>query len=622
MKRFVILGLILTLQAAWALGVPSSGAATLVLADHGHSAYRIVIADSASPSVRHGAEELRMFLEQMTGAALPIVSDREPPIETEILLGDNAHLEQAGIRVDRTPLGLEGYHLKTVGQRLVIAGGPQRGALYGVYGLLEDHLGCRWFTPEVSRIPRLERLEVPALDDRVIPVLEYREPFVFDCFDGDWCARNRMNSNSGRLEAKHGGKLAFGGQNQSLSWFVHTFNRMVPPAKYFDTHPEYFSLVGGQRFKDDSYGQLCCTNEDVIRLCTEAVLAAMRAEPDSHVFSVSQNDAYPDAPHYCECENCRRIARGEGSQIGPVLYLVNRVAEAVEREFPRNTVETLAYQWTRHPPKNMRPRKNVVIRLCSIECCFSHPLATCDGDADRGFRKDIEDWSKTGARLWVWDYTTDFANYLLPFPNHRLLRDNIRFFIRHGVTGIFEEDTYDTPNSEMAALDGYLLAKFLWNPEYDKDKAMAEFLEAYYGPAASSVRAYIDMLDDKVRKEDIHVGIGAPPSSPHLADDVLIKADALWRDAEKLAASDAAVLKRVQVARLSVDYAIQGRTQLEVIGKLPLNIGLKALAVERFEPYLRTLESSGVVRLSEGSPLDLKKYRESLAAGLGIPSGK
>jgi hypothetical protein len=174
----------------------------------------------------------------------------------------------------------------------------------------------------------------------------------------------------------------------------------------------------------------------------------------------------------------------------------------------------------------------------------------------------------------------------------------------------------------MAALDGYLLAKFLWNPEYDKDKAMAEFLEAYYGPAASSVRAYIDMLDDKVRKEDIHVGIGAPPSSPHLADDVLIKADALWRDAEKLAASDAAVLKRVQVARLSVDYAIQGRTQLEVIGKLPLNIGLKALAVERFEPYLRTLESSGVVRLSEGSPLDLKKYRESLAAGLGIPSGK
>jgi len=622
MKRVVILGLILTLQAAWALSAPSSGAATIVLADHGGSAYRIVIADNATPSVRHGAEELQMFLEQMTGAALPIVSDREPLIETEILLGDNAHLAQSGIRVDIASLGLEGYHLKTAGRRLVIAGGPQRGALYGVYGLLEDHLGCRWFTPEVSRIPRLERLGIPALDERVIPVLEYREPFVFECFDGDWCARNRMNSNSGRLEAKHGGKFAFGGQGQSLSWFVHTFNRMIPPAKYFDAHPEYFSLVGGKRLKDENSGQLCCTNEDVIRLCTEAVLAAMRAEPDAHVFSVSQNDADPDAPHYCECENCQKIAREEGSQIGPVLYLVNRVAEAVEREFPQNTVETLAYQWTRHPPKHMRPRKNVVIRLCSIECCFSHPLATCDGDADRGFRKDIEDWSKTGSRLWVWDYTTDFANYLLPFPNHRLLRDNIRFFIRHGVTGIFEEDTYDTPNSEMAALDGYLLAKFLWNPEYEKDKAVTEFLEAYYGPAAASVRAYLDLLDDKVRNEDIHAGIGAPPSSAYLADDLLIKADALWRDAEKLAAPDAGALRRVQVSRLSVDYAIQGRTQLEVIGQLPLNIGLKALAVERFEPYLRTLESSGVVRLSEGSPLDLKKYRDGLAAGLGIPSGK
>ena len=193
--------------------------------------------------------------------------------------------------------------------------------------------------------------------------------------------------------------------------------------------------------------QLCCTNPDVIRICTEAIREAMRQQPETTVFSVSQNDC----DNHCECPNCQALAKREDSQMAPVLQLVNRVAEAVEKEFPDKIVETLAYQWTRHPPKHMRPRPNVIIRLCSIECCFSHPLATCDSGANRGFRADIEAWAKVAPRLWVWDYTTDFANYLLPFPNQRVLGPNIRFFVAHNVKGIFEEDTDDTADSELWA---------------------------------------------------------------------------------------------------------------------------------------------------------------------------
>jgi hypothetical protein len=588
---------------------PSAGAEDLLLAENGRSAYRIVIAENASPAVRHGAEELQRFLAEMTGAALPIVSDREPATEQEILVGESARFQQAGLSLDCASLGEEGYHLKTVGRRLAIAGSPQRGALYGVYGLLEDHLGCRWFTPEVSRIPKTARLIVPPLDDRKIPVLEYREPYMFECFDGDWSARNRMNGHGARLEAKHGGKTA-------IHTLAHTFSALVPPEKYFSTHPEYFSLVGGKR--QSGYAQLCCTNEDVIRLCTEATLAAMKSHPAGRIFSVSQNDCFL----YCECENCQKLAKVEDSQMAPVLALVNRVAEAAEKEFPQNTVETLAYQWTRKPPKNIRPRKNVLIELCSIECCFSHPLATCDSPENRQFREDVENWSKAGARLWVWDYTTNFANYLMPFPNHRVLRDNIRYFTAHGVKGIFEEDTYDTPHSELAGLDGYLMAKFLWNPDYDENRAITEFLSAYYGPAAESVRKYLDLLRDRVQKENIHVHVYDPVSSPHLADDLLLKANALWEEAEKLAASDPAVLKRVQISRLSVDYAIVERARMKLAGALPLHLGLKALAKNRFAPYIKTLEQSGVTRLSEGAPLNLETYREGLAAGLGIVRGK
>ncbi len=614
-KPLFAAGAIVLMQIACALHASIAPAEGLLLAENGETEYRIVITENASPSIRHGAQELQIFLAQMTGARLPIVSDHEPLTEKEILLGANAHLTQADIFLDIPSLGEEGYHLKTVGKRLIIAGGPQRGALYGVYGLLEDHLGCRWFTPEVSHIPRVTALRISPLDDRQIPVLEYRDVFTFDCFDGDWAARNRSNSQTARLEEKHGGKLG-------ITSLAHTFYALIPPATYFDAHPEYFSLVNGKRLRDDHYGQLCCTNEDVIRLCTEAVLAGMRANPNAHVFSVSQSDTYPESPNYCECENCQRLAREQESQMAPVLALVNRVAEAVEREFPQNTVETLAYRWTRKPPKTLRPRENVVVCLCSVECCFSHPLATCDSEANRAFREDLEAWSRTGARLWIWDYTTDFSHYLLPFPNQRVRRDNIRYFVKHGVTGIFEEDTYDTPNSELAALGGYLTAKSLWNPDYDEGAATSEFLDAYYGPAAKEVRDYLDLLHSRAQKENIHVNIGTPPSSSHVADDLLLKANDLWEEAERKAANDPEILKRVQISRVSVDYAIVERARAEVAGRLPLDNDLKVLALKRFESYLQTLGAGGITRLSEGGTLNLDKYRRSLAAELGISTTK
>jgi hypothetical protein len=584
-----------------------SQAEELTLAEAGRSAFVIVVAEDASPSTRHAATELQSFLKEMTGAELPIVSDTAPPREQEILVGNSRRLQSLGIEIPWQDLGPEGYVLRTVGQRLVIAGGALRGNLYGVYGLLEDYLGCRWFAPGVSRIPRYSKLVLPELNDTQVPVLEYREVFTYDCFDGDWAARNRVNSSAARLEEKHGGKVRFG-----RGFFVHTFERLVPPAKYFDSHPEYFSLVKGKRLRERS--QLCCTNEEVIRICTEEILRAIAEDPEAFVWSVSQNDWY----NYCECENCQALARQEESQMGPVLYLVNRVAEEVEKRYPEKAIETLAYQWTRKPPKTLRPRPNVIVRLCSIECCFSHPLATCDSPANRAFREDIRGWAQIAPRLWVWDYVTDFRNYLLPFPNQRVRRANIRFFIEHNVKGIFEQDTYDTPHSELAALGGYLTAKFLWNPNYDEEKALNEFLEGYYGAAAHPIRQYLDLIHDHVEKNNIHVNIWAHVDSPHLTDSLLQEADRLWEEAERLVAAEPEILRRVRLSRMSVDYAIVERArQAAGAGRFDSS-PLRELALRRFGPFMETLGASGLTRLREGQPLDFPAYREGLAKAFGI----
>lgn len=596
--------------------------AASMLADGGRSDYRIVVAAEPSPSTRYAAEELRDFLEKITGARLPMVTDAESPQAAEILVGPSRRLDALRLAMDIASLGKEGYVLRTIDRRLIIVGGEPRGTLYGVYGLLDDHWGCRWFTPEIERVPQQRRLALPTLDERRVPVFEYRETYTWESYDGDWMARNRLNGAGGRgrlwervgirppvpeLQSRHGGSVRFGS-----GFFVHTMEKLVPAKKHFAEHPEYFALWQGRRDAD----QICCTNEEVARLCIEGILAGMREQPDATVFSLSQNDT----PKYCQCDRCQAIARAEGTQMGPLLHLVNRVAEAAEGPFPDKVVETLAYMWSRQSPKHMRPRRNVVIRLCDIECCFAHPLVRGCTESNRAFVDDLRAWSAQCDRLWIWDYTTNYAHYLLPLPNKRLLDDNIRLFAAHRATGVFEQGTYDTPDSELAALKTYLIARFLWNPNADERLVIGEFLDAYYGPAASAVGRYINLTHDHAEQNAIHVGIYVPPTFAHLPSELLAEADAIWGDAEARVSNMPDMLDRVRRSRMSVDYAIveQGRAAAKTPEKnrTPEQQMLVQRARQRFAPFLQTLDSSGLTRMHEWRPLDKNEYRKKLASDL------
>jgi hypothetical protein len=598
---------ILISAVALGLAATSAGRAAgdgLTIGEKGRSDYAIVVADDASPSTKHGAAELQSFLKQMTGANLPVISDREPVGAHEILVGGSAHLRRLGVKIDFKALGDEGYVLRTIGPHLVIAGGALRGTMYGVYGLLEDHLGCRWFTPEVSRIPTYERLVVGPLEETRVPALEYRDPYFIDSLDGNWNARNRMNGASAEVDETQGGKVTYEG-------FSHTFFDFISPDEYFGTHPEYFSEINGKRVRDRT--QLCCTNEDVIGIITEKLRQRMREHPEAKVFSVTQMDW----DNHCQCEKCAALAEKEGTPAAPVLAMVNRIADALAKEFPDKAIDTFAYQWSRKPPKTIRPRPNVIIRLCSIECCFSHPIATCDSEESAAFRKDIAGWAKLCDRLWVWDYVTCFTNYLLPFPDLRVLDDNIRFFVGNHVTGVFEEGNYQSLHGEMAPLRSYLMAKFLWNPDYDPEQAMNEFLQGVYGAAAGPIREYIELLHDTVERENIHIHISEQPDAPYLSDKLLATADALWERAEAAVAGEPEVLRRVRLARLSVDYAILERTKQAATSRSRIEDGryradLDPAFEARADRFFSLGEANDLTLVSEWRRESLADYKERI----------
>ena len=70
--------------------------------------------------------------------------------------------------------------------------------------------------------------------------------------------------------------------------------------------------------------------------------------------SVSQND------NYAQCESAaeKAINTAEGTAGGALFRAVNFIADAIQADYPRVAIDTLAYQWSRPAPKITKPRPN------------------------------------------------------------------------------------------------------------------------------------------------------------------------------------------------------------------------------------------------------------------------
>lgn len=559
--------------------------APVTLVQDGKPTAVIVISHEASPSEIHGAKELQMFLQMISGAFLPMYQDNESFQGTMVFVGNSTKLQEVAKDIKFADLGDEGFIIKTVGSNLILAGGRLRGSMYAVYTFLEEKLGCRWYTSMVSKIPRMSTIAVEEINAIQKPDFEYREPYWKDAFDGDWAARNKCNSSSAALDVQRGGKINWPG--------VHTFYPMMPPAVWFDSHPEYFSFREGKRRWE--YAQFCLTNPEVMKVMTQKVLNKMTAQPDDILFEVSQNDW----EGWCECKDCKVIDAREEAHSGTMIPFVNAIAERTGKVYPKKFVTTLAYAYTEKAPKYAKPRYNVIIRLCNIVGCGSHPLETCE--QNERFRQSMAGWAPKTPKMHVWDYVTDFSHYLLPYPNLIGVQADIPWMLKNGVDGLFEQGCYTTKCGAFAELQAYIQAKMLWNTKRDMYELVDDFLGGYFGRAAVPIRAYIDMLHKKVKDENIHFYLGAQPYEPFLSRDILEKADFYFDEAERLA-DNPDIAHRIAQWRLSLRYAKLARSITHGIeGDLykPIPAEQKYADLDELEKFIQDCMNHGVQELSE-----------------------
>ena len=510
------------------------------IAKDGLSCIDILVDENAGPQGLYAADELRYYLSLITAAQFEIVKNK---------LNMPAVILQY---TDAEEIGEDGFSIRSAGKDMIITGG-KRGIIYGVYELLEK-LGCRFFTALCEKIPIKASLLMPVINETHIPVLEYREHNYADAVKYTrFAVKCRLNGAHHKIREKHGGHMSY-------AWYVHTFQHMVPPEKYATEHPEYYALVNGKRPSLKQRFQLCLSNPEVLKISIDSARDALIKNPKARIISISQNDWHGN----CTCDDCKRIDNEEGSPAGLLLRFVNAIAETLEPEFPGVIFDTLAYMYTRPAPKITKPRHNVCVRLCSIECCFSHSLETCD-DNKRAvkrpdgsistFMNDLRDWGKICNRMYIWDYTTCFAHYPTPHPNWNTLQPNMKAFVQNNVKGVFEQANGSVGGGvDLNELRLYLISKLLWNPNTDLEKHMTEFLEFYYGKAAPFIRKYIDVQTKKVEKDNIHVGFNDNPIAGFLSEDMLDIYAEIYNMAKEAVKDQPLYLYRVAKAELSIRY--------------------------------------------------------------------
>ncbi|MBN2584785.1 MAG: DUF4838 domain-containing protein, partial [Planctomycetes bacterium] len=220
---------------------------------------------------------------------------------------------------------------------------------------------------------------------------------------------------------------------------------------------------------------------------------------------------------------------------------------------------TPAYEWSRKPPKNIKPRDNVYITLCSIECDFAHPLATAQNEVNTEFRQDIEGWSKIASRFYVWDYVTNYRHHLMPFPNLESIVPNIKFLADNKARGVFEQGAHKARGSEFVGLRMWVLAKGLWNPDADGKALVREFCDGYYGAASPAIQKYIDVIHKPAREQDFVMRIYRLLDGPYIKPEVMADAEAALREAEEAAKDNADLQRRVRHAHMPVWYVLAKR---------------------------------------------------------------
>jgi formylglycine-generating enzyme required for sulfatase activity len=467
------------------LGVAGAALADFPVAENGQPKCVVV----AGAEFANQAKNLTDYLAAITGAKIPVVaSEAAAQGQPAIILEKVAKVPGSSAKVTAR----QAYRIKADDKTLRLTGGSDHGVTYAVWGLLEDHLGCRFYTfkgnsqPDFEIVPKKATLAVGKLDDFQEPAFMQRGFIWWPASDG-WVVKNR------------GG--GYPGDNTAWSTLmaVHNFYKLMPPDDgndmagvarkgWFKDHPEWAPLTDGKRQPSWAMG-FCYSNPELpkeLAVRVAALVEQRKAQKgDKYDPAVPVSMAQGDGFAACECDVCRKVVAEEESWAGPLILMCNRTIEVLEKQYPNQTYITHAYFETLKAPKKLRPHPKLYISLVSSDLS-QNPAGDNVGriagnPAMRAYAQALQDWPKIAPdRVGVWDWRVTAPEW----PGIFYLAENQRYFRDCGVAASLPQPCESTA---WRPLFCWLHLKLAWNPDADADKLIRQYLNDVYGPKAAPI---------------------------------------------------------------------------------------------------------------------------------------
>lgn len=452
----------------------------MILVENGVPNVGLRVSEDAGPETIRAAAAMAEYVEKISGARIDNV---ENPKGTIFLGAEYA----ADFGVDLRGLKYSGYVIRSKDSNILIAGGNDAATARGVYGFLSDYLGVRWYGPgplwEV--VPEEKTIRVPELDLRCEPDFGYR---IFTGMDGeegvDWCRRNRLD-----LRARDIPYFGFG----------HNMRRILPPATYAESNPEYYALIGDKRrvpTKENPETQPCFSNPQLVEITLEAARQLFEDSPERTTFSLGTNDN----PYFCRCPDCaeldspKRTSKAgntnvrEGWTIHSESYyrFVARVAEKLAETHPDKFVGCYAYWNVELPPRNIEklPPNVVIAHTQETSQHFDPEYKAAD-------RELWLAWNKVATHLGKYDYY-GLGGWITPRYFPTLAADDIKFIHANGAIGFYT--SINLPYYMMAPKI-YMTAQLLWKADQDAKEILNSYFTNLYGEAAPDMKEFYDILE-------------------------------------------------------------------------------------------------------------------------------
>lgn len=522
----------------------------------------IVVAENPSAEVKQAAGDLRYHLQKIAGRDLPMTSAKTGE-GLFFYVGSGFFPE---LDAKAAALGPEGWMIASVPGGVLLTGSNETtpklaGVGHAVSLFLEEVCGVRWLWPGESGevIPRNPVLSVPQLNRSGVPRFRRRE--LMGSYTRFQAKERNMELGEWNRRTRQG--------NQLNAVFGHAWASVMPPKKYFEQHPEWYSLVNGKRID----AQLCTANP---ALRDEFVknLLALPGNQKLDIVSVSANDGYG----FCECELCR----AKGDDNAAYWDFVNDIAQRVKVLRPELGIGTFAYTYSRQPPKKIKQLPdNVYLSMTS----YATQLMLSSGRKE--YEEFINSWKSKGVKIVMREYWGMHYWLDLPVVYPHEIAAEIKMGARAGMMGAYGETG---KNFATQAPNYYVLTHLLWNPQADPEVLLNDFYTAF-GPAGKGVREYFETMGNAVHrgwdKQGMSPGYVTLVNNYSAIFDAATLATAKTKldAAEKAAQGDAALSERVAFIRRGYDYTVLMTELLDLYQKL----GRTGFPLESFE-YQATVE--------------------------------